>query len=86
MDLNLLKPLALATALLVVGIQGLFTPYPRNWLKLRWGLGEDVPLDWKVRIPKIAGCLMLIGSLAILVDVCLHGFETGVQETLAATE
>lgn len=72
MDLNLLKPLALATALLVVGLNGVFTPYPRNWLKLRWGLGDDMPWKWKIRLPKLAGGLLLAGAAIILIDVCVH--------------
>lgn len=86
MDLNLLKPLALATALLVVGINGVFAPYPRNFLKLRWGLGDGMPWDWKVRIPKIAGCLLLLGALVILVDVCINCFGPNGQETLATSD
>ncbi len=86
MDLNLLKPLALATALLVVGLNGVFTPYPRNWLKLRWGLGDDMPWSWKTRLPKIVGGLLLVGAAIILTDVCIHCLQSPGGETLAVSE
>lgn len=86
MDLNLLKPLALATALLVVGLNGVFTPYPRNWLKLRWGLGDGMPWNWKTRVPKIVGGLLLVGAAIILTDVCIHCLASSDSGTVIASE
>jgi hypothetical protein len=61
----------LAAVLLVVGLNGLFTPYPRNWLKLRWRLGDGMPWAWKIRVPKILGAILIAGALTILLDVGL---------------
>ncbi len=72
LDRELIIPALLAAALLLIGLNGLFTPYPRNWLKLRWGLGAGMPWSWKIRVPKILGAILLAGGIVILVDLCIH--------------